>query len=81
MSVELMEQLVGVGLLELVIELFPVLGVQQADVSLGQTPLLSGTELLLGWEREGLESVVLGDVLVRPEIHCEAELRLVWLAC
>lgn len=76
-----MKQLVGIGLLKLVTELFPVLCVQQADVSLGQTPLLPRTELLLRREGERLESVVLCDVLVRPEIHRKAKLRLVRLSC
>ena len=80
MLIELMHQLIGILLFEIVIELFLIFCIYQILVFFPDSPLLLRRELFHGWEAPRLVSVVLSNVFIRSQLHFEVQPALIRLA-
>ena len=80
MLIELMHKLIGILLLEVIIEFFLIFCINEVLVLFPHSPLLLWRELLNSWETPWLIGVILSDILIGPQLHFEVEPTLIGLA-
>ena len=80
MLIELVQKLVGIFLLEVVVEPLLVFWINQALILFPHRPLFLWRELLHSWKAPRLCCVVFCNVLVVSQLHLEVESTLIGLS-